>query len=118
MTTHILILLLINFIFVELIDRQNVPNKIANYIAKRLTNNTLTNVWVNRPFSCSYCMTFWTSLIYLLTLNPFTFFWLIVSVSIALVSSIYTRLIYYILSFIDLSIELVFNKLHKWISHK
>lgn len=112
MITHILILLLINFIIVELVDRQNIPNTIANFIASKITNNSITNVWVNKPFNCSYCLTFWISLIYLLTINPFTLLWLIVAISIALLNAIYTKLIYYVLGFIDLAIDLVFNKLH------
>jgi hypothetical protein len=51
-------------------------------------------------------------LIYLLTINPFTLLWLIVAISIALLNAIYTKLIYYVLGFIDLAIDLVFNKLH------
>lgn len=116
MITDVLILLLINFIIVEIVDRQNIPNKIANFIASKITNNTITNVWLNRPFNCSYCLTFWASLIYLLSINPFTLLWLIVAISIALFNAIYTKLIYFVLGFIDASIELVFNKLHKMLT--
>lgn len=116
MINPILILLLINFIIVELVDRQNIPNQIANFITKHITNGNITNVVLGKPFNCSYCLTFWITLIYMLFLNPITIGWLICAVSIALGCAIYTRVTYYTLMVYDCVIELVFKWLHKWLT--
>lgn len=102
---------MINFIIVEVVDRQNLPNTIVNFFVKLFTNNTFTNVWVRKPFSCSYCLTFWTSLIYLFcVISPTSFITIIV---LSLINAIFTKVTYYILMMFDLFIELVFNWLHK-----
>ena len=112
-TILIIVLLTINFIVVELVDRQNIANKIANFISKRLTNNTLTNVWVNKPFNCSYCMTFWISLLFLLFNVQFTFLGILFAVAMALFNAMYTHFTYYILETVSMFIRFIFNKLHK-----
>jgi hypothetical protein len=107
-----LVLIAINFILVELVDRQNIPNQIFNMIFKRLTNNTLTNVWLNKPFNCSYCLTFWISLIFLLCTFKLSFVSILFLICFALINAKLTLLTYYILDCLNLLNDLVFNKLH------
>lgn len=113
MIQSLIILLLLNLIMVELIDRQNIPNKITSFISRKLTNNSITFVEAPKPFSCSYCMTFWTTLIYLLCVVPtFSILWLVVAISISLLNAIYTKLTYYILIILEAIIDKTFSKIY------
>lgn len=109
-----LILLLINFIVVELVDRQNIPNQIANYFIRKLTKNKFTYVNLTKPFNCSYCITFWLSFIYMILTNDFGTLPICLSVTYSLVNAILTRTTYYILGLFDRLIEKIFKTLYDY----
>lgn len=66
-------LLLIQLILVFIIDLSGVMNSIKYFISKYLTKGKIiSDNFRIKPFDCSLCMTFWTSLIYLWLTNSFT----------------------------------------------
>lgn len=69
----ILKLLLIQFIVVFIVDISGFIDTVKEKLSKLLTNNRIaTTNYRIRPFDCSLCANFWTSLIYLLVTNQFT----------------------------------------------
>lgn len=63
---------------VILIDLSGIIPSIKSLISKLLTNKQLetTNFRI-KPFDCSFCMTFWTCLIYLIVINQFSIYYLL-----------------------------------------
>lgn len=63
---------------VILIDLSGIMTSIKSFISKLLTNKQLdTTNFRLKPFDCSFCMTFWTGLIYLICLNQFNIYHLL-----------------------------------------
>lgn len=109
----ILVLLLINYIIVELVDRQNIPNQIGSWLVSKITRNKFSNVFVNKPFSCSYCLTFWLSLIYMAFEIDYTILSICSVIAFALINATLTRSTYYILGLIDSINEKIFKLLYE-----
>lgn len=66
-------LILINIIVVFLIDQSGFINEFKSWLKKLLTNGKMKDSnYSIKPFDCSLCMTFWTSIIYLLIINNLT----------------------------------------------
>lgn len=66
-------LILINIIVVFLIDQSGFIVEFKSWLKKLLTNGKMKDSnYSLKPFDCSLCMTFWTSLIYLLIINGLT----------------------------------------------
>ena len=66
-------LILINFSIVFLIDQSGFINEFKSWLKKLLTNGKMKDPnYSIKPFDCSLCMTFWTSIIYLLIINNLT----------------------------------------------
>lgn len=65
-------LLIIAFIVVNIIDISGIINHIKHWIWKWLHPNTLYRDFPFKPFGCSYCMTHWIGLIYLLVTGEFS----------------------------------------------
>ena len=89
--------LIIALSFVIIIDYLDAPNEIAGNIMGLITKGKITHVRLNKPFGCSLCMTFWTTLILLLIVNP-CMCWL------SLIYAICTKYIFYLINLIDLII--------------
>jgi hypothetical protein len=66
-------LILIQFIVVFIVDISGFIDTVKEKLSKLLTNNRIvTTNYRIRPFDCSLCANFWTSLIYLLVTHQFT----------------------------------------------
>lgn len=89
--------LIIAVSFVIIIDYLDAPNDIAGTIMGLITNGKITHVRLKKPFGCSLCMTFWTTLILLLIVNPLMC-WL------SLIYAISTKYIFYLINLVDLII--------------
>lgn len=100
-------LILINFIITYVWDILNFPNTIAGIITGWLTHGRIKNVTLKPPLGCSFCMIFWVSLIYLL-IGGYT---ILISITIALLNAILSKVILYIILLIDGIIERVFKYL-------
>lgn len=57
------ILLFINIIIVLIWDIFRAPQNIADTAAEILTKGKIHHIELRKPFGCSLCITFWTSLI-------------------------------------------------------
>lgn len=67
-------LLIIAIVVVLLIDISGFISSLKSFISKKLTNNKIdTTDFSFKPFDCSYCMSFWIGLIYVIVTNEFTF---------------------------------------------
>lgn len=67
-------LLIITIVVVLLIDISGFISSIKSFISKKLTNNKIDTINFSfKPFDCSYCMSFWIGLIYVIVTNEFTF---------------------------------------------
>lgn len=71
-------LLTICLVNVILIDLSGFIPVVKSLISKLLTNKQIdTSNFRLKPFDCSFCMTFWTGLIYIICLNQFTIYHLL-----------------------------------------
>lgn len=67
-------LLIINLAVILIVDLSGFIHELKRFVSNKLTNNKLiTDDYRLRPFDCSYCMTFWCLLIYILINQQFTF---------------------------------------------
>jgi hypothetical protein len=67
-------LLIINLVAILIIDLSGFIDNFKLLISKLLTkNNFKTTEFSLKPFDCSYCLTFWCSIFYLIIIGQFTF---------------------------------------------
>lgn len=66
-------LLIIAFIVVNIIDISGIINHIKHWIWRILKKGSPYRDFELKPFTCSYCMTHWIGLIYLLVTGEFSF---------------------------------------------
>ena len=68
-------LLTINLVLILVIDLSGFVPEFKRLISKWLTkDNISTDSYRLKPFDCSYCMTFWCTMLYLLVTQQFTCF--------------------------------------------
>lgn len=65
-------ILMIGLIMVFALDVSGFWNEITSIISGWLTNGQIKKPITLKPFSCSLCMTFWLSLIYVIIMNSFS----------------------------------------------
>lgn len=65
-------ILLIGLIMVFALDISGFYQEITTIISGWLTNGRIKKPIMIKPFSCSLCMTFWLSLIYVIVMNQFS----------------------------------------------
>lgn len=99
-------LILINFIITYVWDILNFPNTIAGIITGWLSHGRINNVTLKPPFGCSFCMIFWVSLIYLLIIGGYA---ILITITIALLNAILSKVMLYIILLIDGIVERVFR---------
>lgn len=69
----ILDLILIQFIVVSIIDLSGAVDSFKLFISKHLTKNKIiTSNYSLKPIDCSYCMTHWSGLLYLILTQHLT----------------------------------------------
>lgn len=67
-------LLIINLAVILIVDLSGFIPQFKRFISKWLTKDKIaTNDFSIKPFDCSYCMTFWILLLYLIIAGEFTF---------------------------------------------
>ena len=67
-------ILVINLALILVIDLSGFVPSIKRLISKWLTKNQIeTDSFRIRPFDCSYCMTFWCTLLFIIVTGQFTF---------------------------------------------
>lgn len=98
-------LLLIALVCVLIIDISGFVDTIKSLISKLLTNSKFntTNFRI-RPFDCSFCMTFWVGLVYILVTQQFT----LVTLALILIMSFITEPLHQLLLLIkDLILKII-----------
>ena len=75
------------------------------------------NIVISKPFSCSLCLTFWLSIIYILVTNQFTLVNLVYICILALLSSNISEALMQIKDFIAW-LQMKINNLMRWSSQK
>lgn len=69
----VLNLIIISLVNVLIIDISGFVQSVKSLISKLLTNKQIdTTNFRLKPFDCSFCMTFWTGLLYTLVIGQFT----------------------------------------------
>lgn len=87
-------LIIITLVNVLIIDLSGIINDIKSLIARLLTKSKLnTSDFRIKPFDCSLCMTFWTGLAYLLILNSFSLFNLLILLLLAYFTDVFRQLL-------------------------
>lgn len=67
-------ILVINLALILVIDLSGFIPSVKRLISKWLTKNQIeTDSFRIRPFDCSYCMTFWCTLLFIIVIGQFTF---------------------------------------------
>lgn len=67
-------ILVINLALILVIDLSGFVPSVKRLISKWLTKNQIeTDSFRIRPFDCSYCMTFWCTLLFIIVTGQFTF---------------------------------------------
>lgn len=67
-------ILVINLALILAIDLSGFIPSVKRLISKWLTKNQIeTDSFRIRPFDCSYCMTFWCTLLFIIVIGQFTF---------------------------------------------
>ena len=100
----LLICLIITVCIVIIWGFLDAPNEIASTIMNWLSKGKIKRVELKKPFGCTLCMTFWTTLIVLLILAPEWCF-------MSLVYAISTKYILYIIELMDKALVKLFTKI-------
>jgi hypothetical protein len=80
-------LLIIALVNVLIIDLSGFTNTLKLFISKHLTNSKITTTNFSiKPFDCSFCMNFWTGLLFTIVTGQFT----LVNLLIILLLSFFT----------------------------
>lgn len=91
MNTIITNLFLIQFIIVNIIDISGFIQEMESMIARWLK---VKSVHIPKPFSCSYCLTWWTGLIYLMVTGNLTLIYTAILLMICALSTTTADIIY------------------------
>lgn len=104
----VLNLIIISLVNVLIIDISGFVQSIKSLISKLLTNKQIdTTNFSLKPFDCSFCMTFWTGLLYTLVIGQFT----LVNLLIILLLAFMTEPVYRILLLIKDMILKIIDKI-------
>ena len=101
---YLLNLLMINFCCVVIIGYLNAPNEILSSLFNCFTNGRIKEVTLKKPFGCPLCMCWWISWIYLLIALPFTWYYFLIGVTLALLNALLTKYALYIIETADMLI--------------
>lgn len=85
-------LLLIQFIIVSIIDVSGFIQELEAFLSKWLK----IRAKIPKPFSCSYCSTWWVGLIYLIVTGNFTLYYIAALLFICSLTTVTSGLIYLI----------------------
>lgn len=103
-------IVLISLIWVFILDISGFWNEITSMITSWMTKGAVKKPFTMKPFSCSLCMTFWTSLIYVICINHFTLPIVAFICLMAYMTGVEQQVI--------LTIEALIMKLIEWIQEK
>lgn len=104
----VLNLIIISLVNVLIIDISGFIDSVKSLISKVLTNKQIdTTNFSLKPFDCSFCMTFWTGLLYTLVIGQFT----LVNLLIILLLAFMTEPVYRILLLIKDMILKIIDKI-------
>lgn len=105
-------LLIINLVVVLIIDLSDFIPTLKRFISKRLTNNKITtDEFSLKPFDCSFCMTFWILLSYLLIIGQFTFVNLLWLILLTYLTDVTKQFMILLKDLLNKLINLVYDKL-------
>ena len=90
MRTIIFNIFLISIIWVIIIDISGIINEAEKGIAKWLK---VGKVHIPKPFSCSFCMTWWSALLYIILNHHFTLVWITISLLMSYLTPVFYNLL-------------------------
>lgn len=94
-------LFMIALIWVCILDISGFVDEIEKVLGKWLN----CKVRIPKPFSCSLCMTWWTSLIYIIITHHFTLGWIAVSIINAVLTPQYNNFLILIKEIVDKAVS-------------
>ena len=108
-------LLIINLVVILIVDISGFVPNLKRFISKWLTKDRITTTEFSlKPFDCSFCMTFWSLLLYIAVTQQFTFINILGVVTITLFTDVTKQLLLLIkdllLKMIDTIYERVIDK--------
>lgn len=93
--------MIINLLLILVIDLSGFVTNVKRLISKLLTRNKIdTTNFSIKPFDCSYCMTFWCLLIYLLITGNLSFLTLLLVIMITHFTEVTKQLMILVKDFI------------------
>ena len=87
-------LLYIAIIVVYAIDVSGFYNEATSVISGWLTNGMIKKPIELKPFSCSLCMTFWVSVIYLLIVHSFTLKYVVLACLMSFITPVISSVLF------------------------
>lgn len=104
-------LIIIACVVVLTIDLSGFIKSLKSFISLKLTKGKIdSNSFSIKPFDCSYCMTFWCSLLYITIAGQLT----LVNILFALLCAYFSDVVRQLLIFVkDLCIKCI-DKLYEW----
>lgn len=107
-------ILLITVIAVIVIDITDFVNNIKKIISSLLTNGRIkSNNYSIKPFDCSLCLSFWVSLIYLITINQVTLFTITYTLLIAILTPNIQDVIRLVQDSLTKAINILYRKINE-----
>ena len=97
---------------VLIVDLSGFVQSLKRFISLKLTKNKMdTTTFSLKPFDCSFCMTFWCSLLYITIAGQLT----LVNILFALLCAYFSDVVKQFLIFVkDLCIKVI-DKLYEWL---
>ena len=104
-------LLIISLVVILIIDISGFIPNLKRFISRRLTKNHIeTTDFSIKPFDCSFCMTFWSLLMYLIIVNEFTFINILGVVMITLFTDVTKQLLLLIKDLLIKLIDIIYER--------
>lgn len=104
-------LLIISLVVILIVDISGFIPNLKRFISRRLTKNHIeTTDFSIKPFDCSFCMTFWSLLMYLIIVNEFTFINILGVVMITLFTDVTKQLLLLIKDLLIKMIDVIYER--------
>ena len=104
-------LLTINLVLILVIDMSGFVPEFKQLLSKLLTKNAIaTDAYRIKPFDCSYCMTFWCCMLYLLVTQQFTCFTVLLALGLTHFTDVTRQMMLLIKDILIKLIDTIYDK--------
>lgn len=105
-------LLTICLVIVIIVDLSGFIPTVKRFIASKLTNEQINTADFRlKPFDCSFCMTFWSCLIYIIAVNQFSIFLVLYILCLSLLTEPFGRILLLIKDLLLKLTDTIYDKL-------